>query len=77
MRAELAKTMGYHEQPIRCCAICKHVSYSKTMCKMPKQLNWNGQIVGNAAVCPTGVCDYFELRDADQDKEFENVEWIP
>lgn len=77
MKRFVATEIGYHEQPIRCCALCKHVSYSKTMCKLPKQLIWCGQIIRNVAVCPTGVCDYFKLRCADQDKEFENVEWIP
>ena len=77
MKRNVAVVMGYHEQPIRCCGICKYASYSKTMCKKPRDLNWNGQIEFNAAVCPTGVCDFFEIRDTEQDKAIEDAEWIP
>ncbi len=71
MDRRVAMKMGYHEQVLACCAICKFASYSKTMCEKAKELAWN---VGNASVCPTGVCHHFELRDASQDKEYESDE---
>lgn len=77
MKRELAKAMGYHELPIRCCGICKHASYSKTMCKRAPYADPTRRQIGNAAVCPTGICQHFEVRSADQDKAFEDVEWMP
>ena len=65
--------IGYREQPIKCCAICKHVSYSKTTCLLPNLLSGTDQLLGRADVCPTSVCDCFEPRDADQDKEVEDI----
>lgn len=75
MKSQLALTMGYREQAIRCCALCRFATYGKTGCKKAPMLD-AGQ-VGNASVAPTGVCGYFELRDAGQDKEVEDAQWEP
>lgn len=71
MNPDTAKKIGYHEQPIPCCAICKHASYGKNHCTKFRDRNfWNAV----EDVCPTGVCHHFELRDASQDKEYESDE---
>lgn len=75
MKRRLVETMGYREQKIRCCALCRFATYSKTGCTKAPMLD-AGQI-GNAAVSPTGVCGYFEIRDAGQDEAIEGGEWQP
>ena len=37
MDRRVAMKMGYHEQVLACCAICKFASYSKTMCEKAKE----------------------------------------
>lgn len=69
MNRDTAKQIGYREQAIPCCAICKHASYGKNHCTKFRNF-WN--FVED--VCPTGVCHHFELRDASQDKEYESDE---
>lgn len=71
MNNETAKTIGYHEQPIQCCDICKHASYGKNHCTKFHNRNFR---IAVEDVCPTGICNHFELRDASQDKEYENTE---
>lgn len=74
MNHDTAKRIGYREQAIPCCSICKHASYGKNHCTKFRDRNfWNAA----EDVCPTGVCNHFELRDAGQDEAIEGGEWQP